>query len=209
MVAVGAVTPERIEWFIEDQAIYAVVWFGSKPAPTPHLLSANRLSLNLYLCRRKRWAHILFLSSQTANPQILGLIQLSQIREFPRCASTHIAKRIVYGLLICHLRNLFADRPPLDPPVQLNGGKGGWRGRWRSRTSPPLRTALFSAVHAQIFNDDLSVYFPSQSSFLLVAYLRIQVYPLMNEDWFPSHFNTWASLLRNIVGYLCLISNWL
>jgi hypothetical protein len=60
----------------------------------------------------QRWTSKLFIGSQTANPLILGLIQLSQIRRFLRYASPQIANPQIVNVflsskfkleLICHI----------------------------------------------------------------------------------------------------------
>jgi sorbitol-specific phosphotransferase system component IIBC len=49
-----------------------------------------------FLCFYQSWASILFLSPKIANPQILGLILLSQIRKFLRCVNPQIANPQIF-----------------------------------------------------------------------------------------------------------------
>jgi hypothetical protein len=53
-----------------------------------------------YVLWMAEWGKQTFLVTQIANPHILGLIPLSQIRKFLRCASPQIAN-LIFALLIC------------------------------------------------------------------------------------------------------------
>jgi hypothetical protein len=64
----------------------------------------------IFFCFLQRWPHeFSFSITQIANPQILGLIQPSQIRKFNRCASLPIAN-LQFFLLIHKLQTLTIPR---------------------------------------------------------------------------------------------------
>jgi hypothetical protein len=78
----------------EDYCLQSRSLYRSVINSKERLLGTCRHSYNIFMkTYYQRWASNLFYSLQIANAQIRGLISLSQIRKFLRCASPQIANR--------------------------------------------------------------------------------------------------------------------